>query len=54
MEDIKTPSKEEIIKSTNESFDSLIEMLGENSIQKDILLEELFKILLQSSKKMKG
>ena len=46
MENIEPFDDKDILKESNEGVSAFIDSLGENSIYKQIFLEELFKILL--------
>ena len=46
MENIEPFNDKDILKESNEGVSAFIDSLGENSIYKQIFLEELFKILL--------
>lgn len=50
----KNPSKEDILKTAQESVLQFADSFGPDDIYREILLEELFKILLLKNTKMKG
>lgn len=46
----KNLSDEDILKTTEESFSKFVDSLGPDDIYREILLEELFKLLLKKQK----